>query len=192
LVNYYDILEIERSATEAEIKRAYRKQVLKWHPDRNPNNQEAADKFLLIQEAFETLSHYLRRSEYHDKLDGKYQEPEKQPFVPYEHTYYPQTVFTEKPVTEFKKAKKAYPKGTVPFTILMFLILCFVAYLYFFSQPTEIYIKSKQPIMYASEDKRIEQKPDSASLAIDSIFRASMLKHSTEIDMEEKESSSTE
>lgn len=74
----------------------------------------------------------------------------------------------------------------------MFLILCFVAYLYFFSQPTEIYIKSKQPIMYAPEDKRIEQKPDSASLAIDSIFRASMLKHSTEIDMEEKESSSTE
>ena len=142
MVNYYDILEIERSATEAEIKRAYRKQVLKWHPDRNPNNQE--------------------------------------------------TVFTEKPVTEFKKAKKAYPKGTVPFTILMFLILCFVAYLYFFSQPTEIYIKSKQPIMYAPEDKRIEQKPDSASLAIDSIFRASMLKHSTEIDMEEKESSSTE
>lgn len=192
MVNYYDILEIERTATEAEIKRAYRKQVLKWHPDKNPNDQVAAEQFLLVQEAFETLSYYLRRSEYNDKLDGKYQEPEQKPFVPYEHTFYPETVFTEKPVAEFKKAKKAYPKGTVPFVILMVLIMCFITYLYFFSQPTEIYIKSKQPIMYVPEDKRMEQKPDSASLAIDSIFRASMLKHSTEIEMQEQESNTTE
>ena len=53
----YFILEIGRDATESEIKRAYRKLAIKWHPDKNPNNAEEAEtRFKLIAEAYEILS----------------------------------------------------------------------------------------------------------------------------------------
>ena len=53
----YFILEIGRDATESEIKRAYRKQAIKWHPDKNPGNAEEAEtRFKLVAEAYEILS----------------------------------------------------------------------------------------------------------------------------------------
>ena len=55
-VDYYEILEIDRSASQDEIKSAYRKAALKYHPDRNPGNKEAEAKFKLCAEAFEVLS----------------------------------------------------------------------------------------------------------------------------------------
>lgn len=62
--DYYEILEVQKTATAAEIKKAYRKQALKYHPDKNPGDKEAEEKFKLAAEAYEVLSDENKRSQY--------------------------------------------------------------------------------------------------------------------------------
>lgn len=62
--DYYNILEIDRNATEEEIKRAYRRLALKFHPDRNPGNKEAEESFKAVGEAYSVLSDSKKRSYY--------------------------------------------------------------------------------------------------------------------------------
>jgi molecular chaperone DnaJ len=62
--DYYEILEIPRNASEADIKKAYRQMAIKYHPDKNPNNKEAEDKFKEAAEAYEVLSNPEKRSRY--------------------------------------------------------------------------------------------------------------------------------
>ena len=54
--NYYKILGIERQATQHEVKKAYRRLALRWHPDKNPDDPTAHDKFIEINEAFAAQS----------------------------------------------------------------------------------------------------------------------------------------
>lgn len=63
-IDYYKILEIPKSASEKEIKAAYRKLARKYHPDLNPNNKEAEKKFKEINEANEVLSDSEKRKKY--------------------------------------------------------------------------------------------------------------------------------
>jgi curved DNA-binding protein CbpA len=62
--DYYSVLGIKRSASQEEIKRAYRKAVFRYHPDRNPDDNEAAGKFKQVLDAYEVLSDVLRRANY--------------------------------------------------------------------------------------------------------------------------------
>ena len=62
--NYYVLLGVKRKASAEEIKRAYRKLVFRYHPDRNPNDQEAADKLKQIMEAYDVLSNTEKRTLY--------------------------------------------------------------------------------------------------------------------------------
>ncbi len=62
--DYYAILGVPRHATQEEIKRAYRRLALKYHPDRNPGNKEAEEKFKEISEAYEVLSDPQKRAIY--------------------------------------------------------------------------------------------------------------------------------
>ena len=63
-IDYYKTLEITKSATEAEIKKAYRKLARKYHPDLNPNDKEAEKKFKEINEANEVLGNPENRKKY--------------------------------------------------------------------------------------------------------------------------------
>ncbi len=62
--SYYDILEISRNATEDEIRRSYKKLALKYHPDKNPGNVEAEERFKSIATAYATLSDPIKRRSY--------------------------------------------------------------------------------------------------------------------------------
>ena len=63
--DYYKILGVKKEASDAEIKKAYRKLALKWHPDKNPNNrEEAEEKFKKINEAYSVLSDKDKRRQY--------------------------------------------------------------------------------------------------------------------------------
>lgn len=62
--DYYEVLGAERSATAAELKKAYRRLAMKFHPDRNPDDKDAEDKFKEANEAYEVLSDEDKREAY--------------------------------------------------------------------------------------------------------------------------------
>lgn len=62
--DYYALLAVSRTATEDEIKKAYRKLAIQFHPDRNPGDKKAEDKFKEITEAYETLGDVKKREMY--------------------------------------------------------------------------------------------------------------------------------
>ena len=68
--DHYSILGLTKSATNAEIKAAYRRLVKIYHPDKNPNNPEAVVKFRAIQEAYDVLSHALSRTRYDNRFSS--------------------------------------------------------------------------------------------------------------------------
>src|SRR5256885_379890 len=62
--DYYEILGVQRTATEAEMKASYRKLAMKWHPDRNPGNKDCETHFKEINEAYDVLKDDQKRAAY--------------------------------------------------------------------------------------------------------------------------------
>jgi DnaJ family protein B protein 11 len=74
--DFYKILDVPRSASPAEIKKAYRALSLKWHPDKNPDDKSAVDKFTDISSAYEVLSDADKRRKYDKCGEECLNEPE--------------------------------------------------------------------------------------------------------------------
>ena len=72
--DYYEVLEVARTASDEEIKKAYRKLAMKYHPDRNAGNKASEERFKEISEAYEILSDADKRRQYdrfgHEAGDG--------------------------------------------------------------------------------------------------------------------------
>ena len=72
--DYYEVLGVKKNATQAEIKSAYKKMAIKYHPDRNPDNKEAEEKFKEAAEAYDVLHDEQKRARYdqfgHEGLNG--------------------------------------------------------------------------------------------------------------------------
>lgn len=62
--DYYEVLGVDKNASDAEIKKAYRKLAIKYHPDRNPDNKEAEEKFKEAAEAYDVLHDPQKRQQY--------------------------------------------------------------------------------------------------------------------------------
>lgn len=63
-LDYYEVLEVNKDASGTELKKAYRKLAMKYHPDRNPDDKEAEDKFKVVNEAYQVLSDDEKRAIY--------------------------------------------------------------------------------------------------------------------------------
>src|SRR5215470_13512698 len=61
---YYEVLEVERTAADGELKSAFRKLAMKWHPDRNPGDKSSETRFKEINEAYEVLKDPNKRAAY--------------------------------------------------------------------------------------------------------------------------------
>ena len=73
--DYYEVLGVSRNANESELKKAYRQQALKYHPDKNPGDKQAEDKFKEASEAYDILKDSEKRQIYdqcgHEGLKGR-------------------------------------------------------------------------------------------------------------------------
>src|SRR5579862_1860688 len=72
--DFYEILGVSKSASQDEIKKAYRKLAMQYHPDRNPGNKEAEDKFKEAAEAYDVLSNAEKRKRYDQFGHDTYQQ----------------------------------------------------------------------------------------------------------------------
>ncbi len=63
-LDYYEVLEVSKDCSGAELKKSYRKLAMKYHPDRNPDDKEAEDKFKIVNEAYQVLSDEEKRAIY--------------------------------------------------------------------------------------------------------------------------------
>ena len=73
--DYYEVLGVGRNATDEEIKKAYRKKAIQYHPDKNPGDKAAEEKFKEAAEAYDVLSNKEKRAKYdqfgHAGLEGQ-------------------------------------------------------------------------------------------------------------------------
>ena len=69
--NYYEILEVDRNASDGEIKKSFKMLAKKYHPDQNQGNPDSEQKFKEINEAYNTLSDKDKKAEYDKKFFGQ-------------------------------------------------------------------------------------------------------------------------
>lgn len=133
--DYYDILGIDASATSGQIKVAYRRLALQFHPDKNPGNQLSENKFIEITEAYEVLSDPVKRDRYDSglnvHLDEDLEEPSTRRRPPPPYFYY-----------KHKPEKKTYTRRDYTFAtaaVVAIIIIAVVFPIYLIQVTSEKY-----------------------------------------------------
>jgi curved DNA-binding protein CbpA len=124
--DYYGILGIESTATSGQIKLAYRRMALKYHPDKNPLNKLAESKFIEIAKAYEILSDPVKKSKYDNGLDPthkEYREDYRTKRRPPPHYYYSRA--SEKTIY----SKKVYAYATALVLAIVLIAVTFPIYI---------------------------------------------------------------
>lgn len=141
--NYYQLLGVSPTATAEEIKKAYRKLALKYHPDRNNGNQQTALIFIQLTEAYDTLTNPYKRILYDDSLTQASIAP--LPSNPYKDHKYPP------PRPPFER-RPEQPVGWKPYAIVfgVFALIVLLSVLLMPEQPEE----TLQPGVYSVVDEQ--------------------------------------
>ena len=107
--DYYKILEIDKNSTQDEIRKAYKKLVLKYHPDKNPENKEESEKkFKDISEAYSVLSNPSKKSDYDAFGRTNFQYFDYNNFDAFSFFH---DIFKDSKDEEFEKAFESYNKN---------------------------------------------------------------------------------
>ena len=111
--NYYAVLEVEKTATKKEIKKSYYRLAKKYHPDHNPDDPKAAERFKLVGEAYRVLSDDVARADYDKKLAGGGASPQGQAAPGRAQTKRPQTAPKEQTPAgppDFSKMQESFSR----------------------------------------------------------------------------------
>jgi tetratricopeptide (TPR) repeat protein len=154
MADYYEILGVSRQASSQEIKSSFKKLALLYHPDRNPGNPSAEDKFKQINEAYQVLSDSNNKLIYDLKLNGQYipQAPVYPEYEPRErrgYRYQQRPPEAYQPRFTKEQIRKVYIVGTL-FFVGMFI---FSFFLYTFMNKKTAVMHYEQALVYAAENK---------------------------------------
>ena len=144
--DYYEILGIQTNATSGQIKVAYRRLALQFHPDKNPNNQIAEKQFIAITEAYKILSDPIKRDKYDRGLEITFDEDIEDPKAtrrPPPHFYY-----------KYKPEKKTYSKQDYTYATLAVAAIIIVAVvfpIYLLQVTSEKYFKKAVSLYLAGK-----------------------------------------
>jgi curved DNA-binding protein CbpA len=125
--NYYQILGVTSKASAAEIKAAYKRLALKFHPDKNPGNQPAEERFKQVNEAYQVLSNPRRRASFDLQLQYELQQRQAQAYATprYHHTRQP-AGFQERYYRERPKKHTRFTRRDIQIMVGVLLLVILV------------------------------------------------------------------
>ena len=146
MTDYYQILGIDSNATRGQIKVAYRKLALQFHPDKNPDNQLAQNKFIRISEAYEVLSDPVKRERYDLGLDIDTLESH---YDPRTRRRSPPNFYYRKHPEKVRYSKRDYAYATT--AVLAIIIVAAVFPIYMLQRSSEKYFNKAVSYYFAGK-----------------------------------------
>lgn len=125
--DYYEILGIQPTATSGQIKVAYRRLALKYHPDKNPLDALAEKKFIEIAQAYDTLSDPIKRSKYDNGIDLGFDSTKEETTRPQRRP--PPYFYQKRPPEKVIYSRKTYAMATAAVTAIVIIAVVFPIYL---------------------------------------------------------------